>query len=193
MTTQLKLSKQEFEREYHRKFLYEQIKNIEEIHPMHKNNLRRTQKKELETANFFYDLIKDNYNPDERKIALRKTCKTYLSRNSRIFERILEAFGGTLVEKLDEADTLVYWGASGFCEYKYANADSPIVLSPILSQIENKGKTGLIFQSGSPADVGCYPSKCPETKKLYELQGEGKDIHRFQLGMSNKSNILTFG
>ncbi len=185
-------SKQEFEREYHRRFFYEYIVRNEEIHPIHKQNIRKYQKDELNIADFFYELIKDKYDPNKRKIALRKTCKTHLSRNYRIFERILKALGGTLVEKLDDADTLVYWGANGFCEYKYNNGDSPIVLSPILWQIENKGKTLLIFQTGSPADVGCYPSKCPETKKLYELQGEGKDIHRFQLGLSNKSDILTF-
>lgn len=194
MTIQLKLPKQEFEREYYNRYLSNELENLpfEHWRPKIKERLNEEMKKVM----FFYDLMNGRYNPNERKIALRKTCKTHLSRNYTIFERILEALGGKLVDKLDEADTLVYWGANGFCEYKYANEDSPIVLSTILWQIENKGKTGLIFYTGIPSENGCTISKCPETKALYELEGQGKNIIRFPLGYphyrDSLKNIITF-
>lgn len=191
MTTELKLPNQEFEREYFNKYLASELENalFEHWKPKIKERLDEETKK----VTFFYDLVNGNYNPNERKIALRKTCKTHLSRNYTIFERTLEALGGKLVDKLDEADTLVYWGGANFCDYKFNGADSPTVLSPILWQIENKGKTGLIFYTGIPSENGCTISKCPETKALYELEGQGKNIIRFPLSYPHyRNNITTF-
>lgn len=191
MTTQLKISKEEFEREYFNKYHARELENLlfEHWRPKIKERLDEEMKKVM----FFYDLMNGKYNLEERKIALRRTCKTNLSRNSGIFERILETLGGKLVDKLEEADTLVYWGGANFCDYKFNGADSPIVLSPILWQIENKGKTGLIFYTGIPSENGCTISKCPETKKLYELEREGKNIIRFPLDYTHhRIKITTF-
>lgn len=194
MTTQLKLSKQEFEREYFDRYLAHELKNVlfEHWRPKIKERLDEEMKKVM----FFHDLINDKYDPNERKIALRITCKTNLSRNFKTFERILKTLGGNIEEKLDVADTLVYRGGANFCDYKFNRADSPIVLSPILWQIENKGKTGLIFYTGTPSENGCTISKCPETKILHELEVQKKDIIRFQLGYpqyrDSLKNITTF-
>lgn len=189
MTTQLKLPKQEFEKEYFNKYLASELETalFEHWKPKIKERLDEEMKKVM----FFYDLMNGKYNPNERKIALRKTCKTHLSRNSKMFEIILKMLGGNIEEKLDDADTLVYWGGANFCDYKSSGADSPIVLSPILWQIENKGKTGLIFYTGIPSENGCAISKCPETKKLYELEREGKNIIRFPLGYPHHRNKIT--
>lgn len=190
MTTQLKISKEEFEKEYFNNYLAHNLANVSD---MWRPKIEAWLNEEMKKVTFFYDLVNGKYNPDERKIALRRTCKTNLSRNSKIFECVLKTLGGNIEEKLDDADTLVYWGGVNFCDFKFSGIDSPTVLYPILCMIKNKGKTGLIFYTGIPSENGCTISKCYETKMLYKLEGDGKNIIRFPLGWPNhRNNIITF-